>query len=61
MSYPGLLGFITEASAIKEELGVSVDEAFAIQRERADARLAAALEIEQAAAQSNVIPFRAKH
>jgi hypothetical protein len=64
MSYPGLLGFITEANEIKEALGVSVDEAFDIQRERANARLAAAMEaveIEQAAAESNVIPFRAKH
>jgi hypothetical protein len=49
----GLLGFITEANEIREELGVSVDEAFRIQRERSDARLAA-LEPEP----TNVIQFR---
>lgn len=61
MSYPGLLGFISEANAIKEEMGVSADEAFAIQRERAEVRELERQAIEQAAAESNVIPFRAKH
>ena len=61
MSYPGLLGFITEANEIKEQLGVSVDEAFAIQRERAELRELERQAIEHAAAESNVIPFRAKH
>lgn len=57
----GLLSFILEANEIKEELGVSADEAFAIQRERETARLMEYVAIEQAAAESNVIPFRAKH
>ena len=55
--HSGLLGAITEACDIKEELGVSADEAFRIQRERADKRLAA-YEAERAAAESNVIHFR---
>jgi hypothetical protein len=53
----GLLGFISEANEIKDELGVSVDEAFRIQRGRAEQRRQ---ELE-AAAESNVIPFRRKH
>jgi hypothetical protein len=61
MKNMGLLGFITEASEIKEELGVSIDEAFAIQRERAAERLEALKAAEQAEAESNVIPFRRKH
>jgi len=59
--HAGILGFVSEANAIKEELGVSTDEAFAIQREREIARLMEHVAIEQAAAESNVIPFRAKH
>lgn len=39
--YGGLLGCIAEAADIQRELGVSFDEATAIQRERAEARLAA--------------------
>ncbi len=35
----GILGVISEASEIKEELSVSAEEAFAIQRERAAERL----------------------
>lgn len=61
MSYPGLLGFLSEATDIQKDLGVSAEEAFAIQRERAAARLLELAAIEQAAAESNVIPFRAKH
>jgi hypothetical protein len=38
--YGGLLGAIAEASDIKQELGVSADEAFEIQRQRAAERLA---------------------
>jgi len=56
-----LFGFISEANEIKEELGCSVEEAFAIQRQRADERAREFLAIEQAAAESNVIPFRAKN
>lgn len=55
----GLLGFLSEANEIKEELGVSADEAFAIQRERAAERLRA-YELEQAPAETNVIQFRAR-
>jgi hypothetical protein len=54
----GLLGFLTEAVEIKENLGCSIDEAFEIQRQLAEERLQ---EYERAAAESNVIPFRAKH
>jgi hypothetical protein len=59
--HPGLLGFLSEANEIKEELGVSADEAFAIQRERSDGRLQELLALKEAVAQSNVIPFRQKH
>ena len=59
--YPGLLGAISEAADIKDEFGVSAEEAFRIQRERSELRLLEYLAIEQAAAESNVIPFRAKH
>lgn len=53
----GLLGFISEANEIKEQLGVTADEAFAIQRERSQTRM----QLMEAEAESNVIPFRAKH
>ena len=53
----GLLGFLSEANEIKEELGVSVDEAFRIQREREEQRS----QEREAAAESNVIPFHRKH
>ena len=36
--YPGILGGIAEASDIQRELGVSVDEAYAIQRQRSAER-----------------------
>lgn len=57
----GLLDFIGEAGEIQQELGVSAEEAFQIQRERSAERLREYEAIEQAAAESNVIPFRAKH
>ena len=56
--HPGLLGFLAEACDIKQELGVSVDEAFRIQRERAEQRSQERAALEQAAGESNVIPFR---
>lgn len=34
----GLLGFLSEANEIRQEMGVSADEAFEIQRERAAER-----------------------
>ena len=37
--YTGILSGIAEASDIQRELGVSSDEAWAIQRQRADERL----------------------
>jgi hypothetical protein len=46
IQYGGLLGSITESVDIQAELDCSPERAFAIQRERAAARLA---EIEQAA------------
>ena len=52
----GMLGFLSEANDIKEEMGVSFDEALKVQRDRADERQAQ----RQAAAESNVIPFRRK-
>jgi hypothetical protein len=51
----GLLSFLTEAGQIQQELGCGVEEAFAIQRQRADERMA---EYERATAESNVIQFR---
>jgi hypothetical protein len=59
--YGGLLGAITEASDIKNELGVSAEEAFEIQQMRAGERLSELRAIEDAAKESNVIPFRRKH
>ncbi|QHO76794.1 hypothetical protein ACH79_33360 [Bradyrhizobium sp. CCBAU 051011] len=50
IQYGGLLGAITEAVDIQAELDCSPERAFAIQRERAAARLA---EIEEPA--SNVV------
>jgi hypothetical protein len=37
--HAGLLGFLSEANEIQQELGVSVEEAFRIQRERSDERM----------------------
>lgn len=60
----GLLGFIAEAAELQQQLGCSAEEAFEVQRqlaaERERERLLA-LQYEEAAAESNVIPFRAKH
>jgi hypothetical protein len=53
--YGGLLAALSEACDIKVELGVSVEEAFAEQRRRADERMR---EYELATAESNVIQFR---
>jgi len=55
--HAGILGFLTEANEIMQELGVSSEEAFAIQRERAADRLRE-YELERAAPPSNVIQFR---
>ncbi|WP_369723653.1 hypothetical protein AB8Z38_06725 [Bradyrhizobium sp. LLZ17] len=60
----GLLAYIAEAAEIQQQLGCSSDEAFEIQRHLAAEREAErekAEQYEQAAAESNVIPFRAKH
>jgi hypothetical protein len=63
--YGGLLGFLSEAADIQKELGVSAEEAHTIQRERAaereSERLREATEFALAQAESNVLPFRAKH
>jgi hypothetical protein len=54
--HPGMLGFLSEAQDIRVELGVSAEEAFRIQRERAAERLK---EYEaEAEPESNVIQFR---
>ena len=51
----GILGFLSEAYEIQQELGVSAKEAFLIQRERAAERLR---EYELSQVESNVIQFR---
>jgi hypothetical protein len=57
MKYEGMLGYVTEASDIARDEGVSAEAAFEIQRQRAAQREQeyrdAIAEIE-----SNVIPFR---
>jgi hypothetical protein len=50
----GLLGALSEATEIQQELGVGVEEAFRIQRQRADERMR---EYEASKA-DNVIQFR---
>jgi hypothetical protein len=50
----GLLDWIVEASEIRQELGVSDEEAFAIQRERAAVRLKE-YEAQHAEEASNVV------
>jgi 3-hydroxyisobutyrate dehydrogenase-like beta-hydroxyacid dehydrogenase len=60
----GLLAYIAEAAELQQQLGCSADEAFEIQRQLAAEREAdreKAEQIVQAAAESNVIPFRRKH
>jgi hypothetical protein len=61
MKYGGLLGAITEAVDIQAEHDCSAEEAHAIQRERATARLRSLNEIQGAIAESNIISFRQKH
>ena len=56
--HPGLLGFISEAAEIREQLGVSVDESFRMQQERNAERQALQ---HKAVIESNVIPFRPRH
>ena len=54
----GLLDGITEAAAIAQQLDISFDEAFEVWQQIQQERV---YEYELATAQSNVIPFRAKH
>jgi hypothetical protein len=51
----GLLGAITEALELQQQLGCSPDEAFAIQRQRAAERLK---EYELENAPTNIVQFR---
>ena len=52
--YAGLLAYVSEAVDIQRELGISSDEAWKIQRERAAERDRQ----READLPSNVIPFR---
>lgn len=61
MKYGGLLGALAEAVDIQAEQDCSAEQAHAIQRERAAARLRECDEIQDAVAESNVIPFGRKH
>lgn len=54
--HSGVLGFLLEANEIQQELGVSPDRAYQIQRERSAERLRE-YEAEKAAAETNVIQF----
>jgi hypothetical protein len=54
----GLLDSITEAAAIAEQLDVPFDQALEFWKQIQQERIQ---EYERAVAQSNVIPFRAKH
>jgi hypothetical protein len=60
----GLLAYLAEAAELQQQLGCSAEEAFEIQRhlvaERERER-ETAQQYEAAIAESNVIPFRAKH
>ena len=56
--YMGLLGLISEANDIQQTEGCSVEEAFALARQRAAESLR---EHELATAESNIIPFPRKH
>ena len=63
-NHPGLLGAISEALEIQQTEGVSSDEAWRLQRQRAGERLREAeqaAELDEAVAESNVIPFRQRH
>jgi hypothetical protein len=53
----GLLDGLTEACRIKEERGISFDEALEIWSEQQRQKI----EEYEAIAESNVIPFKAKH
>jgi hypothetical protein len=55
MIHGGILGALTEANEIQQELGCSFNEALEVQRRRAAERNR---ETELEAAESNVIPFR---
>ncbi|WP_409188783.1 hypothetical protein [Bradyrhizobium sp. RDM4] len=57
----GLLGYIAEAAELQQQLGCSAEEAFEIQRQLTAERQRERERVEQATAESNVIPFRAKH
>lgn len=60
----GLLSYIAEAAELQQQLGCSAEEAFEIQRQIAAEReqeREMARQYEDALAESNVIPFRAKH
>lgn len=57
----GILGALTETSELAEELGITFAEAAKVQRERSDERVREHEALERAKAESNVIPFRAKH
>jgi len=60
----GLLAYIAEAAELQQQLGCSAEEAFEIQRQLAAERereREKAEQVEQAIAESNVIPFRRKH
>jgi len=59
--YGGILGHLAEACDIQRELGVSSEEAWEIQRKRADERLREHRRQQAEAGQSNVIPFRPRH
>lgn len=52
--YTGLLAYVSEAADIQRELGIPADEAWKIQRERANERA----RLLNAELPSNVIPFR---
>ena len=59
--YGGILGALAEAVDIQAEHDCSAEEAHAIQRERAATRLREHNELQEALAESNVIPFRRRH
>ncbi|MET3156217.1 hypothetical protein [Bradyrhizobium diazoefficiens] len=56
----GLLAYLAEAAELQQQLGCSAEEAFEIQRQLATER-EMVRQYEEAIAESNVIPFRAKH
>jgi hypothetical protein len=61
MSYDGMLGILTEAGDVQRELGCTVEEAYRrVYARRYDAALDQAA-MDQAVAESNVIPLHRKH